>query len=354
MTTLVFPNNPFNAKDMLDASDPIIATIDKEFPNWSEIDEFYPFIKGHMKLVGKLIYYTKLMNKIDLIVHREDLNWESVSTLSINFATIPAFDEQEFGFDDEIEDVFKIYFKDHRLLRFSYYYFNPNDPRGLVDAKFIINEDGKIVINTPRDLLDTGENIKLYFLIADILKIHATYLMEASYGNVIHISTEEAIDHYSNTCDRMLNNLLTRIKEDTSLSEAEHEAYDKTIHVIKWIMNDFALDAGEFKTVRRVYVDDKLVYTLYHGNAVVEITDYEGDDKPITTVSAPGVSMVFNHNHGKDSYINIDGVTEGVTYVLPYRDSDIAYLSYPTALTSIIRDTLFAYTTGIPQASRLK
>lgn len=31
-----------------------------------------------------------------------------------------------------------------------------------------------------------------------------------------------------------------------------------------------------------------------------------------------------------------------------------AYLSYPTALTSIIRDTLFAYTTGIPQASRLK
>ena len=354
MTTLIFPHNPLNAKDMLDASDPIIATIDKEFPNWSEIDEFYPFIKGHMKFVGKLIYYTKLMNKIDLIVDRDIINGESVSVLSINFALMPAFDEQKPGFDDEIIDVFKVYFKDHRLLRFSYYYFNPNDPRGLVDAKFIINKDGKININTPRDLLDTGENIDLYFLIADILKIHATYLMEACYGNVIHCLTEEAIDHYSNTCDRMLNNLLTRIKEDTSLSEAEHGTYDKAITVIKGIMDDFALDVGEFKTVRRVYVDDKLVYTLYHGNAVVEITDYEGDDKPITTVSAPGVSMVFNHNHGKDSYINIDGVTEGVTYVLPYRDSDIAYLSYPTALTSIIRDTLFAYTTGIPQASRLK
>lgn len=350
MTTLVFPNNPFNAKDMLDASDPIIVTIDKEFPNWSEIDEFYPFIKGHMKLVGKLIYYTKLMNKIDLIVHREDLNGESVSTLSINFATIPAFDEQELGFDDEIVDIFKIHFKDHRLLRYSYYYFNPNDPRGEVDAKFIINEDGKIIINTERDLLDTGENINLYFLIADILKIHATYLMEACYGNVIHITTEEAIDHYSNTCDRMLNNLLTRIKEDTSLSEAEHDTYDKAIYAIKGIMNDFALDVGDSNAVKRVYTDDHLVYTLYHGNAAIEITDHDGNDKPITTLSAPGISMVFNHNHGKDSYINIDDVG----YVLPYRDSDLTYLSYPTALTSIIRDTLFAYTTGIPQSSRLR
>nr|DAX55386.1 MAG TPA: hypothetical protein [Caudoviricetes sp.] len=350
MTTLVFPHNPFNAKDMLDASDPIIAAIDKEFPNWSEIDEFYPFIKGHMKLVGKLIYYTKLMNKIDLIVHRENLNGESVSTLSINFATIPAFDEQELGFDDDIEDVFKIYFKDHRLLRFSYHYLNPNDPRGEVDAKFIINDDGKFTISTPRDLSDYGENIKLYFLITDILKIHATYLMEASYGNVIHISTEEAIDHYSNTCDRMLNNLLAKIKEDTSLSEAEHETYDKAIYAIKGIMNDFALDVGDSNAVRRVYTDDRLVYTLYHGNAAIEITDHDGDDKPITTLSAPGISMVFNHNHGKDSYINIDDVG----YVLPYRDSDLIYLSYPTALTSIIRDTLFAYTTGIPQSSRFK
>lgn len=343
MTTLVFPHNPLNAKDMLDASDPIIATIDKEFPNWSEIDEFYPFIKGHMKLVGKLIYYTKLMNKIDLIVHREDLNGESVSTLSINFATIPAFDEQELGFDDDIEDVFKIYFKDHRLLRFSYYYFNPNDPRGLVDAKFIINEDGKIVINTPRDLLDTGENIKLYFLITDVLRIFATYLMEASYGNVIHNLSEEAIDRYSNTCIRMLNNLLAKIKEDVHLSETEREAYDKAIHAIKGILNDFALDVGEFKTVRRVYTDDKLVYTLYHGNAVVEIADHEGDDKPITTLSAPGVSMVFNHTQGKDSYININNTT----YALPYKESDLAYPSYPSAITAIIRDTLFAYTTGI-------
>lgn len=350
MTTLVFPNNPLNAKDMLGASDPILDTIDKEFPSWSEIDEYYPFIKGHMKLACKLIYYTKLMNKIDLIVQRDTINGEPVSTLSINFALMPAFDEQKPGFDDEIIDVFKVYFKDHRLLRFSYYYFNPNDPRGLVDAKFIINEDGKIVINTPRDLLDTGENIKLYFLIADILKIHATYLMEASYGNVIHILTEEAIDHYSNTCDRMLNNLLARIKEDTSLSEAEHETYDKTIYAIKGIMNDFALDVGDSNVVRRVYTDDHLVCTLYRGNAAIEITDYNGNDKPITTVSAPGVSMVFNHNHGKDSYINIDDVG----YVLPYRDSDLTYLSYPTALTSIIRDTLFAYTTGIPQSSRLK
>lgn len=350
MTTLIFPNNPINVKDMLDASDPIIDTIDKKYPNWSEIDEYYPFIKGHMKLVGKVIYYTKLMNKLDLIVERDTINGESVSTLSINFATIPAFDEQEPGFDDDIVDVFKVHFKDHRLLRFSYYYFNPNDPRGEVDAKFIINEDGKITINTPRSLLDTGENIDLYFLIADILKIHANYLMEACYGNVIHCFAEEAIDHYSNTCDRMLNNLLARIKEDTSLSEEEHKAYDKAIYVIKGIMNDFALDVGKFNTVRREYADDKLIYTLYHGNAVVEITDHEGDGKPITTLFAPGVSIVFNHNHGRDSYISIDG-TE---YVLPYRESDLIYLSYPTALTSIIRDTLFAYTTGIPQSSRPK
>lgn len=350
MTTLVFPNNPLNAKDMLDASDPILDTIDKEFPSWSEIDEYYPFIKGHMKLVCKLTYYTKLMNKIDLIVQRDTINGEPVSTLSINFATIPAFDEQEPGFDDNIIDVFKIHFKDHRLLRFSYHYLNPNDPRGEVDAKFIINDDGKFTISTPRDLSDYGENIKLYFLITDILKTHATYLMEACYGNVIHIRTEEAIDHYSNTCDRMLNNLLARIKEDTSLSEAEHETYDKTIYAIKGIMNDFALDVGDSNVVRRVYTDDHLVYTLYHGNAAIEITDYNGNDKPITTVSAPGVSMVFNHNHGKDSYINIDDAG----YVLPYRDSDLTYLSYPTALTSIIRDTLFAYTTGIPQSSRLR
>nr|DAK82150.1 MAG TPA: hypothetical protein [Caudoviricetes sp.] len=350
MTTLVFPNNPLNAKDMLDASDPILDTIDKEFPSWSEIDEYYPFIKGHMKLACKLIYYTKLMNKIDLIVQRDTINGEPVSTLSINFATIPAFDEQEPGFDDNIIDVFKIHFKDHRLLRFSYHYLNPNDPRGEVDAKFIINDDSKFTISTPRDLSDYGENIKLYFLITDILKIHATYLMEACYGNVTHIRTEEAIDHYSNTCDRMLNNLLARIKENTSLSVDEHENYEKAIYAIKGILNDFALDAGGFKSVKRVYVDDKLVYTLYSGNAIVEITDHDGDDKPITTVSAPGVSMVFNHNHGKDSYINIDDVG----YVLPYRDSDLIYLSYPTALTSIIRDTLFAYTTGIPQSSRFK
>lgn len=354
MTTLVFPHNPLNAKDMLDEVGSILNTIDKEFPNWSEIDGYYPFIKGHMKLIDKLLKYTKLMNKIDFYVFHDNIDDKQLSGLSIDFATMAAFDEQELGFDDEIIDVFKIHFKDHRLLRFSYHYLNPNDPRGEVDAKFIINDDGKFTISTPRDLSDYGENIKLYFLITDILKTHATYLMEACYGNVIHNLTEEDIDHYSSSCDKMLNNLLARIKEDTSLSEAEHEAYDKTIHVIKGIMNDFALDVGEFKTVRRVYVDDKLVYTLYQGNAVVEITDYEGDDKPITTLSAPGVSMVFNHNHGKDSYINIDGVTEGVTYVLPYRDSDIAYLSYPTALTSIIRDTLFAYTTGIPQASRLK
>jgi hypothetical protein len=344
MTTLVFPHNPFNAKDMLDASDPIIDTINKEFPNWSEIDEYYPFIKGHMKLVGKLIYYTKPMNKIDLIVQRDTINGEFVSTLSINFATIPAFDEQEPGFDDNIIDVFKIHFKDHRLLRFSYYYFNPNDPRGLVDAKFIINEDGKININTPRDLLDTGENTDLHFLIADILKIFATYLMEACYGNVIHNLTEEVIDHYSNTCDKMLNNLLAKIKEDTSLSETEHEAYDKAINVVKRILYDFAPDAGGFSMVSRMYIDDHLAYTLYHGFAVVEITDYEGNNKPITTLSAPGVSMVFNHEHGKDSYINIDGDIR----ILPYKESDIAYRSYPTAITAIIRGTLFAYTTGIP------
>ena len=344
MTTLIFPNNPFNAKDMLITVESVLDAIYGEFPNWADIDQYYPFIKGHMKLIDKLLKYTKFMNKIDLIVQRDTINGESVSTLSINFATIPAFDEQEFGFDDDIVDVFKIYFKDHRLLRFSYYYFNPNDPRGEVDAKFIINEDGKIVINTPRDLLDTGENIKLHFLIADILKTHATYLMEASYGNVIHISTEEAIDHYSNTCDRMLNNLLARIKEDTSLSEAEHEAYDKAIHVVKRILYDFAPDAGGFSMVSRMYIDDRLAYTLYHGNASIEITDHEGDDKPITTLSAPGISMVFNHEHGKDSYINIDGDIR----ILPYKESDLVYRSYPTAITAIIRGTLFAYTTGIP------
>ena len=344
MTTLVFPNNPFNAKDMLDAVGSIINTIDEKFPNWSEIDEFYPFIKGHMKLIDKLLKYTKPMSKIDFYVFRDNIDDEQLPWLSIDFATIPAFDEQEFGFDDEIEDVFKIYFKDHRLLRYSYYYFNPNDPRGLVDAKFIINKDGKIVINTPRDLLDTGENTDLHFLIADILKIFATYLMEASYGNVIHNLTEEAIDHYSNTCDKMLNNLLAGIKEDTSLSEVEHETYDKAIHVIKGVMNDFAPDAGGFSMVSRMYIDDHLAYTLYHGNAVVEITNHEGDDKPITTLSAPGISMVFNHEHGKDSYINIDGDIR----ILPYKESDIAYRSYPTAITAIIRGTLFAYTTGIP------
>lgn len=344
MTTLVFPHNPFNAKDMLNAVGSIINTINEKFPNWSEIDEFYHFIKGHMKLIDKLLKYTKLMSKIDLIVDRDIINGESVSVLSINFALMPAFDEQKPGFDDEIINVFKVYFKDHRLLRFSYYYFNPNDPRGLVDAKFIINEDGKITINTPRDLLDTGENIDLYFLIADILKIHATYLMEACYGNVIHCLTEEAIDHYSNTCDRMLNNLLARIKEDTSLSEAEHEAYDKAIHVVKRILYDFAPDAGGFSMVSRMYIDDHLAYTLYHGNAVVEISDHGGDNKPITTLSAPGISMVFNHEHGKDSYINIDGDIR----ILPYKESDIVYRSYPTAITAIISGTLFAYTTGIP------
>lgn len=344
MTTLVFPHNPFNAKNMLDAVGSILDTINEKFPNWSEIDEFYPFIKGHMKLIDKLLKYTKLMSKIDLYVFRENVYDEQLPGLSIDFATMSAFDEQELGFDDEIVDVFKIYFKDHRLLRFSCYYFNPNDPRGEVDAKFIINKDGKININTPRDLLDTGENIDLYFLIADILKIFATYLMEASYGNVIHNLTEEAIDHYSNTCDKMLNNLLAKIKEDTSLSETEHETYDKAIHVVKGILYDFAPDAGGFSMVSRMYIDDKLVYTLYHGNAVVEISDHEGDNKPITMVSAPGISMVFNHEHGKDSYINIDGDIR----ILPYKESDIAYRSYPTALTSIIRGTLFAYTTRIP------
>lgn len=344
MTTLVFPNNPLNAKDMFDAVGTILDTINEKFPNWSEIDEFYPFIKGHMKLIDKLLKYTKLMSKIDFYVFRGNIDDGQIPGLSIDFATMAAFDEQELGFDDEIIDVFKIHFKDHRLFRFSYYYFNPNDPRGLVDAKFNINEDGKITINTPRDLLDTGENIDLYFLIADILKIFATYLMEASYGNVIHNVTEEAIDHYSNTCDKMLNNLLAKIKEDTSLSGAEHEAYDKVIQVIKRILYDFAPDAGGFSMVSRMYIDDKLIYTLYHGFAVVEITDCEGDNKPITMVSAPGISMVFNHEHGKDSYINIDGDIR----ILPYKESDIAYRSYPTALTSIIIGTLFAYTTGIP------
>lgn len=344
MTTLIFPHNPFTAKDMIAAVEAILSTINEEYPTWSEIDQFYPFIKGHMELVGKLIYYTKLMNKIDLIVDRDIINGESVSVLSINFATIPAFDEQEFGFDDDIEDVFKIYFKDHRLLRFSYYYFNPNDPRGEVEAKFFINEDGKIIINTPRDLTDNGENNGLYFLIADILKIFATYLMEASYGNVIHNLSEEAIDRYSNTCIRMLNNLLAKIKEDVHLTEVEREAYDKAIHVVKRILYDFAPDAGGFSMVSRMYIDDHLAYTLYHGNAVVEISDHGGDNKPITTLSAPGISMVFNHEHGKDSYINIDGDIR----ILPYKESDIAYRSYPTAITAIIRGTLFAYTTGIP------
>ena len=142
----------------------------------------------------------------------------------------------------------------------------------------------------------------------------------------------------------MLNNLLAKIKEDVHLTEVEREAYDKAIHAIKGILNDFALDVGESNAVRRVYNDDHLVYTLYHGNAVVEITDHEGDNKPTTTLSAPGISMVFNHTHGKDSYINIDGVT----YALPYKESDLAYPSYPSAITAIIRDTLFAYTTGIP------
>lgn len=348
MTTLVFPHNPLNAKDMLITVESILDTIYGEFPNWGDIEQYYPFIKGHMNLIDKLIKYTKFMRSIGLITHREIIDGEELSTLSINFATMTAFNEQEPGFDDDIIDVFKVYFKDRRLVRFSYHYLNPNDPLDEVDARFIIDESDGIIINTPRDLTDNGENNNLYFLIADVLKIFATYLMEASYGNVIHILTEEAIDHYGDTGIRMLNNLLARIKENTSLSVDEHETYDKTIHVIKGIMNDFALDVGEFKTVRRVYVDDKLVYTLYQGNAVVEITDHEGDGKPITTLSAPGISMVFNHNHGKDSYINIDGVTEGVTYVLPYRDSDIAYLSYPTAITAIIRGTLFAYTTGIP------
>lgn len=344
MTTLVFPHNPFNAKDMLDAVESILDTIYGEFPNWGDIEQYYPFIKGHMNLIDKLIKYTKFMRSIGLITHRENIGGEELSTLSINFATMTAFNEQEPGFDDDIIDVFKVHFKDRRLVRFSYHYLNPNDPLDEVDARFIIDEDNGIIINTPRDLTDTGENNNLYFLIADVLKIFATYLMEACYGNVIHITTEEAIDHYSNTCDRMLNNLLTRIKEDTSLPEAEHETYDKAIHAIKGIMNDFALDVGDSNAVKRVYTDDHLVYTLYHGNAAIEITDHDGDDKPITTLSAPGISMVFNHNHGKDSYINIDDVG----YVLPYRDSDLIYLSYPTALTSIIRDTLFAYTTGIP------
>lgn len=344
MTTLIFPNNPFNAKDMLNAVRSIINTINEKFPNWSEIDEYYPFIKGHMKLIDKLLKYTKLMSKIDLIVDRDIINDEELSGLSINFAMMTAFDEQEPGFDDDIIDVFKIHFKDHRLVRFSYHYFNPNDPRGEVEAKFFINDDGKITINTPRDLTDNGENTGLYFLIADILKVFATYLMEASYGNVIHNLSEEAIDRYSNTSIRMLNNLLAKIKEDVHLTEVEREAYDKAIHAIKGILNDFALDVGESNAVRRVYNDDHLVYTLYHGNAVVEITDHEGDNKPTTTLSAPGISMVFNHTHGKDSYINIDGVT----YALPYKESDLAYPSYPSAITAIIRDTLFAYTTGIP------
>lgn len=344
MTTLIFPHELFTAKDMIAAVETILSTINEEYPTWSEIDQYYPFIKGHIKLIEKLLRYTKIMPRSSLYVHRDTIDDEELSGLSVNFATMTAFDEQELGFDDDIIDVFKARFKDHRLVRFSYHYFNPNDPRGEVEAKFFINEDGKITINTPRDLTDNGENNGLYFLIADILKIFATYLMEASYGNVIHNLSEEAIDRYSNTCIRMLNNLLAKINEDVHLTEAEREAYDKTIHVIKGILNDFALDVGEFKTVRRVYVDDKLVYTLYHGNAVVEITDYEGDDKPITTVSVPGVSMVFNHEHGKDSYINIDGDIR----ILPYKESDIAYRSYPTAITAIIRGTLFAYTTGIP------
>ena len=243
MTTLIFPHNPFTAKDMIAAVENIINAINEKFPNWSEIDEFYPFIKGHMKLIDKLLWYTKIMSRSSLYVHRDNTDDEEPSGLSINFAMMTAFDEQEPGFDDDIIDVFKVRFKDHRLVRFSYHYFNPNDPRGEVEAKFFINEDGKITINTPRDLTDNGENTGLYFLIADILKIFATYLMEASYGNIIHNLSEEAIDRY-----------------------------------------------------------------------------------------------------GKDSYINIDGVT----YALPYKESDLAYPSYPSAITAIIRDTLFAYTTGIP------
>ena len=344
MTTLIFPNNPFNAKDMLNAVRSIINTINEKFPNWSEIDEYYPFIKGHMKLIDKLLKYTKLMSKIDFYVFRENVYDEQLPGLSINFATMAAFNEQEPGFDDDIIDVFKVHFKDHRLVRFSYHYLNPNDPLNEVDARFIINENGGIIINTPRDLTDTGENNNLYFLIADVLKIFATYLMEASYGNVIHNLTEEAIDRYSNTGMRMLSNLLTRIKEDTTLPVIEHEKYEKAIYAIKGILNDFALEVGEFDAVKRVYADDRLVYTLYRGNATIEITDYEGDDRPITTLSAPGVSMIFNHEHGKDSYISIDDVT----YALPYRESDITSLSYPSAITSIIKGTLFAYTTGIP------
>ena len=344
MTTLIFPHEPFTAKDMIAAVENIINAINEAYPGWYEIDQFHPFIKGHMKLIEKLLRYTKIMSRNSLYVHRDNIDDEELPGLSINFATMTAFDEQEPGFDDEIIDVFKVCFKDHRLVRFSYHYFNPNNPRGEVEAKFFINDDGKITINTPRDLTDNGENTGLYFLNADILKVFATYLMEASYGNVIHNLSEEAIDRYSNTSIRMLNNLLTRIKEDTSLSEVEREAYDKAIHAIKGILNDFALDVGESNAVRRVYNDDHLVYTLYHGNAVVEITDHEGDNKPTTTLSAPGISMVFNHTHGKDSYINIDGVT----YALPYKESDLAYPSYPSAITAIIRDTLFAYTTGIP------
>lgn len=344
MTTLVFPHNPFNAKDMLNAVESILDTIYGEFPNWGDIEQYYPFIKGHMNLIDKLIKYTKFMRSIGLITHREIIDGEELSTLSINFATMTAFNEQEPGFDDDIIDVFKVHFKDRRLVRFSYHYLNPNDPLDEVDARFIIDEDNGIIINTPRDLTDTGENNNLYFLIADVLKIFAIYLMEACYGNVIHISTEEAIDHYSNTCDRMLNNLLARIKEDTSLSEAEHEAYDKAIHVVNRILYDFAPDAGGFSMVSRMYIDDHLAYTLYHGNAVVEISDHGGDNKPITTLSAPGISMVFNHEHGKDSYINIDGDIR----ILPYKESDLVYRSYPTAITAIISGVLFAYTTGIP------
>ena len=344
MTTLVFPHNPFNAKDMLNAVESILDTIYGEFPNWDDIEQYYPFINGHMNLIDKLIKYTRFMRSIGLIVHRENIDGEELSTLSINFATMAAFNEQEPGFDDDIIDVFKVHFKDHRLVRFSYHYLNPNDPLSEVDARFIIDENDEIIINTPRDLTDTGENNNLYFLIADVLRIFATYLMEACYGNVIHNLTEEDIDHYSSSCDKMLNNLLARIKEDTSLSEAGHEAYDKAIHVVKRILYDFAPDAGGFSMVSRMYIDDHLAYTLYHGNAVVEISDHGGDNKPITTLSAPGISMVFNHEHGKDSYINIDGDIR----ILPYKESDLIYRSYPTAITAIIRGTLFAYTTGIP------
>ena len=194
MTTLIFPNNPFDVKDMLNAVESVLDTIYGEFPNWADIDQYYPFIKGHMNLIDKLIKYTKFMRSIGLIVHRESIDGEELSVLSINFATMVAFDEQEPGFDDDIIDVFKVHFKDRRLVRFSYHYLNPNDPLSEVDAKFFINEEDKIIINTPRDLTDTGENNNLYFLIADILKIFATYLMEASYGNIIHNLTEEAID----------------------------------------------------------------------------------------------------------------------------------------------------------------